>query len=105
MKNKYFVLMSRRKYDEIRKLERTSASQKGFKAGYRAGAESERVKKSKSYSWLKSEIHRKLDVLFPGKEFNKARYKWLKSNTMTTVHISDMTYEELVKTNEHLGDI
>lgn len=59
----------------------------------------------RSYGYLKSEIHRKLDILFPGREFDKARYRWLRRNTMTTTHISKMDYKELKAINKKLGDI
>lgn len=58
-----------------------------------------------SYGWLKKEIHRKLDLLFPpSPEFNHARYRWLKTNTMTSSHISRMSWDELMATNKHLDD-
>lgn len=63
-----------------------------------------RSKIKRSYSWLKSEIHRKLDLMFPGKEFSKARFRWLHDHA-TVSHISMMDYEELKRVNDLLGDI
>lgn len=77
---------------------------KGYSAGLVAGKNEELKNKTKSYSWLKSEIHRKLDLMFPGKEFDKARFRWLKEYT-TTSHISDMNFEELKRINELLGGL
>lgn len=81
-----------------------SAGKFGYSRGFKAGIEHEQKNKNKSYGWLKSEIHRKLDIMFPGKEFNKARFRWLRDHT-TTSHIKDMNYEELTRINELLGEL
>ena len=76
----------------------------GYKDGLEKGEKKARSGITRSYGWLKSEIHRKLDIMFPGKEFGRARYRWLRRNTQRNVHISQMSYEELVETNKHLDE-
>lgn len=60
-------------------------------------------RKKYSFGWLKQQIHKNLDIIFPpSKEFDRARYRWLKENTLTTDHISKMSYDELLKTHERV---
>jgi hypothetical protein len=81
--------------------------QNGRIAEYERGrAAINQERKRYSYGWLKKEIHRKLDFIFPpSKELDHARYRWLKNNTMTTNHISAMDYDELVATNKRIDDM
>ena len=79
----------------------------GFKdgeyKGYQEGLKKGKELKKRAPGWLKKEIHRKLDIMFPGKEFNKARYRWLRSHSMTSSHMSKMTYTELQAVNKLLS--
>jgi hypothetical protein len=52
--------------------------------------------------WYKYKIHQQLDIMFSGKEFDTARYRWLKGNTMTSSHISEMDINELRATYKRL---
>lgn len=87
------------------KLELTKASESGFSAGMNAGIKKGLDKRERSPGWLRQEIHSRLNQLFPGKEFDKARYRWLRSHTMTTSHMSEMKYEELKMVCEELGQM
>ena len=44
---------------------------------------------------LRYRLHKELDKMFPGKEHNSAKYRWLKEHTMTTSHMSEMNAKEL----------
>jgi ABC-type sulfate transport system substrate-binding protein len=62
--------------------------------------------KNKTIPQLKKLIHQKLDIIFPPtKEFDRARYRWLRQNTLTTEHISKMGHKELKLVNNKLKKI
>lgn len=102
IKNKTFVLMSRKDFD--RELQRSSES--GYSAGYKNGYEKGKKRLMRTPGWLRDEIHKKLDLMFKNDNMgNKARYRWLKKHSLTTSHMSEMNMSELVKVNELLDSI
>ena len=54
---------------------------------------------------LRSEIHKRLNLLFPGKEYDRARYRWLRAHCLTTEHMSEMKVPELKMVNKELGEL
>lgn len=62
-------------------------------------------RKRYSTAWYKREIHQMLDKMFPGKEFDRARYRFMRANTMTTEHMRTMSRKELVKTYNRTKNI
>lgn len=85
------------------------AVSQGQEVAYVRGFQEGREHKKYGASWLKQKIHRKLDIMFPSKEYDKARYRWLKGHSMTTSHMSQMSHKELKQVyktiTEFIGDI
>lgn len=75
------------------------------KDAFDRGVKSVQQQAQRSPGWLRSEIHRRLNLLFPGKEYDRARYRWLRSHSLTTEHMSQMKYDELKLVNKKLGEL
>ncbi len=67
------------------------------------GIETGRTQIRRSPGWLRSEIHERLNQLFPGKDYDHSRYRWLKNHSMTTSHMSQMRRGELLSVYHELG--
>lgn len=87
----------------------SAGSKSGYTNGFRAGIASVNNKKignTNNYTpgWLRKEVHRKLDLMFNHDNFgDRARYRWLQQNSMTTSHMSQMSYNELIHINKLLA--
>lgn len=75
------------------------------KGGFKKGLSAARSQQQHSPGWLRSEIHKRLNQLFPGEEFDRARYRWLRSHSLTTSHMSQMKTKELIMVNKELGQL
>jgi len=76
---------------------------KSYTWGYDTGLKKGQQRKLRSPGWLRSEIHKRLNELFPGKEYDHARYRWLRGHSMTTEHMAEMGIKELEIVNKELG--
>lgn len=83
-----------------------SAAKLGYDNGHKEGFKKGRKALEHTPGWLKKEVHRKLDLMFKKDGFSdRARYRWLKEHSLTTSHMSEMGFNELMKVNKLLDEV
>lgn len=82
----------------LHKIDKKESYDRGYSEGNK--------RKQRTPGWLKQEVHRKLDLMFKhDNASDRARYRWLDKHSLTTSHMSKMSYEELVQTNKMLDEV
>ena len=84
---------------------RDQLNKQQYDCGFADGLKKGKEKLKRTPGWLKQEVHRKLDLMFKKDSFSdRARYRWLKQHSLTTSHMSEMSYDELSKINKLLDE-
>lgn len=94
--------------DAVNRTQRASTKlgyEQGYTNGHKEGFAKGRKALQHTPGWLRKEVHRKLDLMFENDKFgSRARYRWLKQHSLTTSHMSKMSFDELQKVNKLLSE-